>query len=67
MRLLAMDLKKDQHFLTAAMVLAFVAAVEQNLLGFSATFVRKICEGRAVFFNSKVVDHLESFLKKLEV
>src|SRR5262249_55317644 len=47
MRLLAMALKGEpQSRLTAAMVLAFVGAVEQNLLGFSAAFVRNICKGK---------------------
>ncbi len=32
--------------MAAAMVLAFVAAVEQNLLGFSPKIVQDICEGR---------------------
>jgi hypothetical protein len=52
--------------MAAAMVLAFVAAVEQNLLGFSAEFVRKICNRQVGFFSAKVVDYVESFVKKLE-
>ncbi len=66
MRLLAFELKNERHYLTAAMVLAFVAAVEQNLLGFSASFIHKVRQGQVVFFNAKVVDHLESFLEKLK-
>jgi hypothetical protein len=68
MRLLAIDLCKEQppRMTTAAMVLAFVGAVEQNLLGFSAERVRKICNDRLILFNTKVVDHVKSFLRKLE-
>jgi hypothetical protein len=65
MRLLGMALKEDSR-LAAAMVLAFVAAVEQNLLGFSAGLVRKICQGQVGFFNPRIVDHIEMFLKKSE-
>jgi hypothetical protein len=65
LRLLAMALKRDSR-LAAAMVLAFVAAVEQNLLGFSAALVRNICEGQVSFFNPRIVDHIEMFLKKSE-
>ena len=68
MRLLAIDLckERDPQLMAAAMVLAFVAAVEQNLLGFSAEFVRKICNRQVGFFSAKVVDYVESFVKKLE-
>jgi hypothetical protein len=68
MRVLATVLKdKPQSTLAAAMVLAFVAAVEQNLLGFSAAFVRNICKRQVAFINARVVDHIETFLKKSEV
>jgi hypothetical protein len=68
MRLLAVGLcnERPPRLTAAAMILAFVGAVEQNLLGFSAEFVRKICNGRIIFFNAKIVDHVERFLKKLE-
>jgi hypothetical protein len=68
MRLLAIDLCKEKppRLTSAAMVLAFVAAVEQNLIGFSAGLVRSVCDGHTVFFNSKVVDHLKRFVDKLE-
>ena len=66
MRRLAIDLKNEGRVAAAAMILAFVAAVEQNLLGFSARVVRDICKGRPVPFNPWVVDHVERFLKKLE-
>ncbi|HZD40998.1 MAG TPA: hypothetical protein VE131_09770, partial [Terriglobales bacterium] len=60
MRLLAMELCKDRNTLAAAMVLAFVAAVEQNLLGFSAV------SEKLVFVNTFVVDHIKHFLEKVE-
>jgi hypothetical protein len=68
MRLLAINLCKEQppRFTAAAMVLACVGAVEQNLLGLSAECVRKICNDRLVVFNPKVVDHVGSFLRKME-
>ena len=62
LRRLAIELHKDESIMAAAMVLAFVAAVEQNLLGFSADLVRSICQGNRVYFNASVVDHLEDFL-----
>jgi hypothetical protein len=62
MRLLAMELCKQDRMMAAAMVLAFAAAVEQNLLGFSAELVRSICKGKRVYFNTSVVDYSEDFL-----
>jgi hypothetical protein len=44
--------------LARAMMLAFVAAVEQNLLGFSAEQVREIVFDRLTLFNAQIVDHL---------
>jgi hypothetical protein len=66
MRLLAIDFCKEGRVMAAAMTLAFVAAVEQNLLGFSAESVRKISEGSAIFFNARVVDHIQCFLTATE-
>lgn len=43
----------------AAMILAFVGAVEQNLLGYSSSAIRGIIEGRVATFNTELVDHLE--------
>lgn len=63
MRHLAVDLK-NQEIMAAAMVLAFVAAVEQNLLGFSSAAVRGICDGTHLVFSGRVVDHIERFLAK---
>jgi hypothetical protein len=58
--------QKKGQLMTAAMILAFVAAVEQNLLGFSFGVVRDICNGRDILFNVEVVDYLERFINKLE-
>ena len=66
MRRLAVDVCKDGRVTQAAMILAFVAAVEQNLLGFSAEIVREICKGGHMLFNVAVVDHLEQFIRRLE-
>ena len=66
MRRLAIEIYKEGRAMTAAMVLAFVAAVEQNLLGFSSKIVQDICEGHLALFNVAVVDHLEKFIKRLE-
>lgn len=63
MRRLAVELCREKRVTTAAMVLAFVAAVEQNLLGFSAGLVQAVCQGQTVLFNAAVVDHLEAFIK----
>ena len=46
MRRLAIDICINGRVMVAAMVLAFVAAVEQSILGFSRTVVQDICEGR---------------------
>jgi hypothetical protein len=69
MRLLAIDFCRQEppRVTAAALVLAFVAAIEQNLLGFSAEVIRKTCDDRAVFFNAKVVDHMKRFIDKLEI
>jgi hypothetical protein len=62
MRRLAVGFSQEGRVVTAAVVLAFVAAVEQNLLGFSARLVQDICKGRAVLFNAEVVDYMDRFI-----
>jgi hypothetical protein len=62
MRRLAVDINKQSNLMAASMILAYVGAVEQNLLGFSANRVLAICEGRAAFFNPAVVNHLDRFV-----
>jgi glutamate/tyrosine decarboxylase-like PLP-dependent enzyme len=48
----------------AAMILAFVGAVEQNLLDFNASSAHAIMDNRVVPFNSRIIGHLEKSLKK---
>jgi hypothetical protein len=55
---------KEQKVVVAAMILAFVAAVEQNLLGFSSGVVRDVCREQFMLFNATVVDYLEVCLKQ---
>ncbi len=58
---------QEKRVMTAAMILAFVAAVEQNLLGFSAELVRNVCDGtHAVIFDAAVVHYLANSLKQEE-
>lgn len=49
--------------LTVAMILAFVGAVEQNLLGFSSSLVRRIRDGHDIPFNPSILNHLDRALK----
>jgi hypothetical protein len=63
MRRLAIEVKRER-LVTAAMILAFVAAVEQNLLGFSGEVVRAVAERKAWSFNPRVVDHIARFVNK---
>lgn len=44
---------------TRAMLLAFVGAVEQNLLGFSSSWLLPVLRGEASLQNAGIVDHLE--------
>ena len=64
LRRMAGELCEQKRAMVAAMVLAFVAAVEQNLLGFPAALVQSVCEGRAALFNAAVVDHLAKSLDR---
>lgn len=66
MRRLAVEFCEEHRVMTAAIVLAFVGAVEQNLLGFSAELVKGICEDSVDWFNVEVVDYLERFVHRLE-
>jgi hypothetical protein len=53
--------------IAVALILAFVAAVEQNLLGVSADLIRRIKEDKedsVYFFNTNVVDHLDASLSR---
>lgn len=61
LRRLAVSLHQDHSMMAAAMVLAFVAAVEQNLLGFVG-----FREGNVGFVSPRLVKHIENFLKPEE-
>src|SRR5262249_55076525 len=63
MRKLAVQFCNEGKVTQAAMILSFVAAVEQNLLGYSAEAVREVSGGRVAFLNSVIVDHVEEFVK----
>jgi hypothetical protein len=62
LRSLAAEMCADRRVMVAAMVLAFVGAVEQNLIGFSADSVARVTAGRADTFDTAVVDHLDRWL-----
>lgn len=62
LRRLAPLLAREWRVTVAALMLAFVGAVEQNLLGFSAGMVRNVSAGRMSLFNSKIVSHLSECL-----
>jgi hypothetical protein len=60
-RMAAGELKISVPRISVALVLAFVAAVEQNLLGFSSDLIRRIKEDKGdsvYFFNTTIVEHL---------
>jgi hypothetical protein len=63
-RMAAGELKGCMSPLALAMILAFVAAVEENLLGFSSDLIRRIKEGKdsVYFFNTNIVDHIANSL-----
>ena len=67
LRRLAIEIRKAARMTTAAMVLAFAAAVEQNLLGFSSQTVKHILAGNCTrLFNVEIVKHLETFIRRLD-
>jgi len=51
-------LREQLPLITRAMILAFVGAVEQNLLGFSHALVKRITEGQLPLFNARIVDYM---------
>jgi hypothetical protein len=66
-RMAAGKLKIGVPRISLAMILAFVAAVEQNLLGFSSDLIRRIKEDKGdsvYFFNTNVVDHIAKSLSQ---
>jgi len=63
--MVAGELKNRVAPIAVALILAFVAAVEENLLGFSSELVRRIKadEGGSVyFFNTNVAELVEKSL-----
>jgi hypothetical protein len=63
--MVAGELKNRVAPIAVALILAFVAAVEENLLGFSSELVRRIKadeEGAVYFFNTNAVEHIEKSL-----
>jgi hypothetical protein len=59
LRQLVPELGDDVPTLSRALLLAFVGAVEQNLLGFSGKVARQIISGELALFNSQIIDHLK--------
>jgi hypothetical protein len=62
LRQVASRFTKENRVMVAAMLVAFVAAVEQNLLGFSAALVRNVRHHQPVPVDPRVVDHLNNYL-----
>lgn len=50
--------------IAAALVLAFVGAVEQNLCGLSARQAQEVARGRVPLITTDIADHLERFLTR---
>lgn len=66
LRRLSILLRDQKKMTSAALVLGFAAAVEQNLLGFSVDIVRRLAHGNATLSHSALVDYLESFVFAME-
>jgi hypothetical protein len=61
LRHVAQTLCRDpQRVVLAAMILAFVGAVEQNLLAFSTPLLQRIYSGHSVRVPSEIGDHIEA-------
>jgi hypothetical protein len=56
--------REPQRVVLAAMILAFVGAVEQNVLAFSTSLLHRIYSGQAVQVPSEIGDHIETSLQK---
>lgn len=48
---------------TAAMILGFVAAIEQNLLGMTAAAARRAWQGKPILFPQAMAEYLREFLE----
>jgi hypothetical protein len=56
--------KQHMTIATGALVLGYVGAVEQNLLGLSSTAARRVIKGEEVPTAGDLADYLEHFLEK---
>ena len=64
LRNLARTLCQENSIILAAMILAFVGAVEENLLGFPVHHIRRLMDGIRVPVSAAVGNHLEQWLKE---
>ena len=64
LRRFASALCAQNELLLAAMILAFIGAVEQNLLGFSRSTIKCIVNRQVVTFDPAIVEHLDQSLGK---
>jgi hypothetical protein len=66
LRRAALDLRHDEAVNTAAMTLAFVGAVEQNVLGFPGQLRRRAARGETVWAGVEIADYLEFWLSTVK-
>lgn len=57
---------KHDRVMRASLILAFVAAVEQNLLGYRAKTIAQIVSGSQLIFNVSIVTHMQNFIQGCE-
>jgi hypothetical protein len=66
LRRAALDLRRDDAINTAAMTLAFVGAVEQNVLGFPGQLRRRAIRGDTIWAGVEIADYLASWLSSVK-
>jgi hypothetical protein len=66
LRAAAVELKRDKAVTMAAMTLAFVGAVEQNILGYPGKLRQRVTRGALISSGVEIADHLESWLSRVE-
>ena len=66
LRRLAPQLCQEARVIEAALILAFVGAVEQNLLGFSSALVQRVAQGHPVLLPAAIGNHLAGGLPPAE-
>jgi hypothetical protein len=64
LRRIAAEWVREKWCAVAALTLAFVGAVEQNLLSMKAAHLRRVLNGQSVFFNPQILDYFESALSE---